>query len=77
MTVTRPLCLVESRSQDAAANAGVLSVKLNTVLYYHLQLLIDIERENIPFVHSPCKYNNHLITFLCFFFAIRLCSDTH
>ena len=49
-----PFCLVESRSQDAAANTGVLSVYLTTILYYHLQLVIDIERENIPCVHSPC-----------------------
>ena len=41
-------------SQDAAANEDVLSVYLTTILYYHLQLFIDIERENIPFVHSAC-----------------------
>ena len=52
--VMRPLCLVESRSQDAAANVGVLSVYLATILYDHLQLFIDIERENIPCVHLPC-----------------------
>ena len=39
--------LVESRSQDTAANAGVLSVYLATILYYYLQLFIDIERDNI------------------------------
>ena len=39
-SVTRPFCLVKSRSQDAAANAGMLSV-----LYFHLQLFIEIERE--------------------------------
>ena len=43
----RPLCLVESRSQDVAANAGVLSVYLATILYDQLQLSIDIKRENI------------------------------
>ena len=50
----RPLCQVKSCSQDAAANAGVLSVYLTTIMYYHLQLFIDIERENIPCVHSLC-----------------------
>ena len=45
--VTRPFCLVESRSQDAAANAGVLSVYLTNILHYHRQFFIDIERENI------------------------------
>ena len=43
----RPLYLVDSGSQDAAANAGVLSVYLITILYYCHQLFIDIERENI------------------------------
>ena len=52
--VMRPLCLVESRSQDAAANVGVLSVYLATILYGHLQLFIDIDRENIPCVLSLC-----------------------
>ena len=52
MTVTRPLCLVESRSQDTTANPGVFSVYLTTILYYHLQLFIDIEKENITCVHS-------------------------
>ena len=47
-----PFCLVESRSQDATTNAGVLSVYLTTILYHHQQLLIDIERENLPCVHS-------------------------
>ena len=50
----RPFCLVESRAQDAAANVGVLSVYLITILYYHHQLFIDIDRENIPCVHSLC-----------------------
>ena len=45
--VTRPFCLVESRWQDAAANVGVLSVYLTIILYNHLQLFFDIERENI------------------------------
>ena len=45
--VMRPFCLVESCSQDAAANAGVLSVYLTTILCNHLYLFIDIERENI------------------------------
>ena len=44
-SVTRPFCLVESHSQDAAANEGMLSVYLTTVLYYHHQFLIDIERD--------------------------------
>ena len=39
----RPLFLVES--QDAAANAGLLSVYLTTILYYHSKLFFDIERE--------------------------------
>ena len=43
ITVMRPFCLVESRSQDAATNAGV--VYLTTNLYH--QLFIDIEKENI------------------------------
>ena len=30
--VLRPFCLVESHSQDAATNAGVLSVNLTTVI---------------------------------------------
>ena len=47
MTVMRPLCLVESSSQDPAANVGVLSVYPTNILYYHHQLFIDIERENI------------------------------
>ena len=34
-------------TQDAAANADVLSVYFTTILYIHLQLLIDIERERI------------------------------
>ena len=38
----RPFCLVESRSQGGAENAGVLSVFLTTILYYHHQLFIDI-----------------------------------
>ena len=46
-SVMRPLCLVESRSQDAAANVGILSVYLATILYNHLQLFIDIEGENM------------------------------
>ena len=55
ISVTRPFCLVESHSQDAAANAGVLSVNLTTVLYYHLQLFIDIERETFcPFTVFRC-----------------------
>ena len=45
----RPFCLVESRSQDAATNAGVLSI----YLHHHRQLLIDIERENI---HNPTSF---------------------
>ena len=40
VTVTRLFCLVESRSQYAAANAGVLSVNLTTY----------IERENIRYI---------------------------
>ena len=56
--VTRPFCLVKSRSQDAAANAAMLSVYLSTILYYHHQLFIDIERQNIPslyfIVRSTC-----------------------
>ena len=52
--VTRLFCLVESCSQDAAANVGVLSVYLTTVLFYHLQLFIEIKGENIPCVHSLC-----------------------
>ena len=43
--VMRPFCLVESRTQDATTNAGVLSVYLTTILYHHHQLFIDIERE--------------------------------
>ena len=52
-SVMRTFCLVESRSQDAAANVGVLSVYLTTIL------LFDIERENIPCFHSlyiPCVH---------------------
>ena len=52
--VMRPFCLVEPCSQDAAANAGVLSVYLTTILFYNRQLLIDIEREIIPCVNSLC-----------------------
>ena len=49
--VMSSFCLVESSSQDAADNAGVLSVYLTTILYYHQQsLFIEIERENI----IPC-----------------------
>ena len=33
MSVMRLLCLVESHSQDAAANAGMLSVYLTTIMY--------------------------------------------
>ena len=43
----RPFCLVELISQDAATNAGVLSVYLTNILYYHHQLFIDIERVSI------------------------------
>ena len=50
--IMRPFCLVESCSHDAAANAGVLSVLPHA--YHWVQLLIDIERDNIPCVHSPC-----------------------
>ena len=46
----RPFCLIESRSQNAAANAGVLCVYLKTILYHYHQLFIDIERENIHHV---------------------------
>ena len=42
--VTRLFCLVESRSQDAAVNAGVLSVYLTMILCLHPQLFIDIEK---------------------------------
>ena len=42
----RPFCLVEPCSQDAAANAGVLSVYLTLILYHHERLFIDREREN-------------------------------
>ena len=45
--VTRPLCLVKPRSQNAAANVGVLSVCPTTILYYHHQLFFDIEQESI------------------------------
>ena len=45
--VTKPLCLVESRSQDATVNAGELSDYLTTILCTHSQLFLDIERENI------------------------------
>ena len=48
----RPLCLVESRSQDAAANAGVLSVYLATILYYHHQLFINIERDKTLYLFT-------------------------
>ena len=48
----RPFCLVKSRSQGAAANAGVLSVYLTTILYHHRQLFTDIERENIDICGS-------------------------
>ena len=47
-------CLVESRSQEVAANEIVLSVLLTPILYHHHVLFIDIERENIPGVHSQC-----------------------
>ena len=33
--VSRPFCLVESHSQDTAANAGVLSVYLTTARELH------------------------------------------
>ena len=67
--VMRPLCLVESRSQDVAANAGVLSVYLATILYDHLQLVNDIERDNIsedPFCYmqkAEVKYLLFLVGF--------------
>ena len=55
-SVTRPLCLVRSRSQYAAASVGVLSVYLTTILYYHHQLFFDLRKENIPWsitvIHS-------------------------
>ena len=43
--------MVESRLQDAAVNAGVLSVYLTTILCINRQLFFDIERENfaVPF----------------------------
>ena len=52
-SVMRPLCLVKSRSQDTATNAGVLSFYL---LYPHHQLFIDIERKyNLcPFTVFHC-----------------------
>ena len=34
---------VKSCLQDAAANAGVVSVYPTTILYYHHQLFFDIE----------------------------------
>ena len=50
--VMRPFCLVVSRSQDAAANAGVRSVYLTTFLYYHLQLFIALkERIYLVSIH--------------------------
>ena len=36
----RPLCLVESHSQDAAANAGMLSVYLATILIFSCSLTL-------------------------------------
>ena len=39
--------MVESRSQDAAVNAGVFSVYLTTILCTDSQLFFDIEIEKI------------------------------
>ena len=52
----KPFCLVESRSQDVAKNAGKLSVHLTTILYHHRQFScsLNIERENIPCALSLC-----------------------
>ena len=41
-SVMRPFCLVESRSQDAATNAGVLSVYLTTILHLHLEFCCKV-----------------------------------
>ena len=43
--IMRPLFLVKSRSLNAAANVGVLSVYPTTILYF--QLFFDTEWENI------------------------------
>ena len=43
--VPRLFCLVESCSQDAAANACMLSVYLTASLYFHRQLFICMERD--------------------------------
>ena len=56
--VTRLFCLVESHSQGTAANA-VLSVCLTTVLFYHLQLFIDIEGENLVSIHCVSLLDLH------------------
>ena len=58
----RPFCLVVSRSQDTAANAGVISLSLTTILYFHRQLFIDIERYNLMLMvllereNDSCRY---------------------
>ena len=47
-------------SQEASTNAGVLSVYLTTILYHHHELLIDIERENIPCVNWIFTTDDHI-----------------
>ena len=50
--VMRPFCLVESHSQDAAVNVGVLSVYLTTILCIHRQSPI-FSSVIIPLVGPP------------------------
>ena len=57
--VTRPFCLVKSRSQDVAANADMLSVYLTTIMYIHRQLFTEIERENINRDQSDYQFDTH------------------
>ena len=58
-----PFCLVKSRSQDTAANAGVLSVYLPTILYYHHQLFIDIDRDDLSIYNLVEQFNEIAFTF--------------
>ena len=47
-TVMRPLSLVESRSQDVAANAGMLSVYFASILYDHLSCSLKLKERIYP-----------------------------
>ena len=78
MTFMRPFCLVKSRSQDAAANAGVLSVYLTTILYHRHQLFIDFVRDTLcPFTVFYCQSYLLWLTCIIMIWALDHISDLY